>query len=161
MLVWLKEILGEHYTEEIDQKVSAEIGKGFVSRENFNTNSDALKLARKQLEEANLQIEKFKEMDIDGIKAAAEDWKRKAEQAEKDAKEEIASLQFDALLDSAIHSVKGKNSKAIKALLDVEALKASRNQTEDLNKALQTLKTENDYLFDEEKPLLCEFEPNQ
>lgn len=152
MLVWLKEILGEHYTEEIDQKVSAEIGKGFVSRENFNTNSDALKLARKQLEEANLQIEKFKEMDIDGIKAAAEDWKRKAEQAEKDAKEEIASLQFDALLDSAIHSVKGKNSKAIKALLDVEALKASRNQTEDLNKALQTLKTENDYLFDEEKP---------
>ena len=36
MLEWLKEILGTHYTEEIDKKVSAEIGRGFVAKADFN-----------------------------------------------------------------------------------------------------------------------------
>ena len=36
MLDWLKTILGDAYTEEIDKKVSEEIGKGFVARADFN-----------------------------------------------------------------------------------------------------------------------------
>lgn len=32
MLDWLKEILGDNYSEEIDKKVSAKIGENFVSR---------------------------------------------------------------------------------------------------------------------------------
>lgn len=32
MLEWLKAILGDSYTEEIDKKISDEIGKGFVPR---------------------------------------------------------------------------------------------------------------------------------
>lgn len=37
MLEWLKTILGDTYTEDIDKKVSEEIGKQFVSRADFNT----------------------------------------------------------------------------------------------------------------------------
>ena len=37
MLDWLKTILGEAYSEEIDKKVSEEIGKNFVARADFNT----------------------------------------------------------------------------------------------------------------------------
>ena len=36
MLDWLKPILGDAYTEEIDSKIAAEIGKGFVARADFN-----------------------------------------------------------------------------------------------------------------------------
>ena len=36
MLEWLKNILGDNYTEDIDKQVSAEIGKGFVSKADFN-----------------------------------------------------------------------------------------------------------------------------
>lgn len=32
MLEWLKNILGEDYTDEVDAKVSAEIGKNFVTK---------------------------------------------------------------------------------------------------------------------------------
>ena len=32
MLDWLKPILGDAYTEEIDSKIAAESGKGFVAR---------------------------------------------------------------------------------------------------------------------------------
>ena len=41
MLDWLKTILGDAYTEEIDKRISAEIGKGFVARTDFNDLSAA------------------------------------------------------------------------------------------------------------------------
>lgn len=46
MLDWLKTILGEAYSEEIDKKVSEEIGKNFVARADFNAlNTEKKKLA--------------------------------------------------------------------------------------------------------------------
>lgn len=42
MLEWLKTILGDAYTEEIDKKVSEEIGKNFVARADFNEVSTAI-----------------------------------------------------------------------------------------------------------------------
>ena len=48
----------------------------------------------------------------------------------------------------AITSSKAKNSKAVKALLDLEALKSSKNQSEDIRTALEKVKSENDYLFE-------------
>ena len=44
-LEWLKTILGDKYTPEIDTAVSQEIGKGFVSRTDFNATSGKLKEA--------------------------------------------------------------------------------------------------------------------
>jgi len=41
MLEWLKTILGEHYTEDINKKISAEIGKNFVSKADFQREKSA------------------------------------------------------------------------------------------------------------------------
>ena len=56
MLEWLKGILGEGYTEEIDRAVSAEIGKGFVAKADFDAKNTELKTLRGQMEEANRTI---------------------------------------------------------------------------------------------------------
>ena len=40
-----------------------------------------------------------------------------------------------------------KSEKAIMALLDVDTLKASKNQTQDIEAAITALKKDNDYLF--------------
>lgn len=106
---------------------------------------------KEHLVEANKQIEGFKGMDIDGVRKAAEEWKQKAEQAENDAAQKIADMQFESSLKEAIAAAKGKSSKAIAALLDVDTLKQSKNQTEDIKKALESLKKDNDYLFDGEQ----------
>ena len=45
---------------------------------------------KQQLADANETIEGFKAMDIDSVKKAADDWKTKAEKAEKDAAAKIA-----------------------------------------------------------------------
>lgn len=41
MLEWLKAILGDGYNEEIDKQISAEIGKGFVAKADFNAAKEA------------------------------------------------------------------------------------------------------------------------
>jgi hypothetical protein len=151
MLEWLKAILGDGYTEEIDKEVSAEIGKGFVSKADFNAKNEELKAAKGRLGEANQTIEGFQSLDIEGIKKAAEEWKAKAEKAEADAAAKIADLEFQSLLSSAITRAKGKNEKAVAALLDLDALKASKDQERDLKSALEALKGEHGYLFETEQ----------
>ena len=128
-LEWLKGILGDKYTEDIDKQVSAEIGKAFVSKADFNTKNTELKNAKDALSDANKTIEGFKSMDVDAIKKSADEWKQKAEKAEKEAAEQIAQLRFDARLDNAILSRHGRSTKGIKAMLDVEALQKARTRT--------------------------------
>ena len=126
--------------KEIIDLIMEENGKDIEAVKSKYADYDSVK---EQLTEANKQIEGFKGMDIDGV--------RKAEQAEKDAAQKIADMQFESSLKEAIAAAKGKSSKAIAALLDVDTLKQSKNQTEDIKKALESLKKDNDYLFDGEQ----------
>lgn len=106
---------------------------------------------KNQLVEAGKTIESFKAMDVDGVKRAAEEWKKKAEEAQREAEEKISAMQFESLLENSISAAKGRSSKAVRALLDVDALKASKNQSEDTKKALEALKKEQSYLFETEE----------
>lgn len=131
--------------QETIDKIMAENGKDVEAAKAKFSDYDDLKT---QLTDANKTIEGFKAMDIDGIKAAADDWKAKAEQAEKDATEKIAEIQFNSLLEGAIDASNGRNVKSIRANLDIEALKTSKNQSEDIKTALEALKEKEGYLFE-------------
>lgn len=133
--------------KEVIDVIMEENKKDVEAAQSKHADYDSIK---SQLEKANKTIEDFKGMDIEGVKKAAEEWKQKAEQAEKDAAQKIADMQFESSLKEAIAAAKGKSSKAIAALLDVDTLKQSKNQTEDIKKALESLKKDNGYLFDAE-----------
>ena len=60
MLSWLKDILGDNYTEDIEKKISQEIGKNFVSKADFNAKNDALKSLETQVRERDTQLETLK-----------------------------------------------------------------------------------------------------
>ena len=104
--------------------------------------------------------------DIEGVKAryadydalkqaeadAAKQWEEKLNQQVDTHRREMSELIFSHNLEKAILSAKGRNAKAITALLDVDALKTSENQTADLNAALQQLKQDCGYLFQSETP---------
>ena len=107
-----------------------------------------------QLDEANKTIEGFKELDVDGIKAAANEWKTKAEQAKAEATAEIEKLKFDHALEGALTEARAKNPKAVKALLNFENLKlAEGGKIVDLDAQLKVIKEENDYLFESDQPV--------
>ena len=83
---------------------------------------------------------------------AAKAWEEKYNQAVADHKTQIAQMCFEKALGEGIVRAKGRNAKAITALLDVEALKASENQTDAIEAALEELKKDSRYLFEGDVP---------
>lgn len=105
-----------------------------------------------QLTEAGKQIESFKGMNIDGIKAAADEWKTKAEKAEADRVAEVSRLKLDYAIENALTGAKAKNTKAVRALLDQGTLKLKDDGTlEGIDDQLKKVKEANPYLFADEK----------
>ena len=102
-----------------------------------------------QLDEAQKTIKGLQDQDIEGARKSAKEWEEKYNQAIADHQQQMADMAFDQSLDTAIAGVKGKNAKAIKALLDMEALKKSSNQDADIKAALEALKKDSGYLFEE------------
>ena len=124
MLEWLKAILGDGYNEEIDKQISAEIGKGFVAKADFNAAKEAQRGTAEQLAAANKELEEYKGMDIEGLRKSA------------------------AKLDHAITAARGRNGKAIRALLDLDALRTSKDPDKDIAAALTAVQKDNGYMFD-------------
>lgn len=151
MIDWLKPILGDGYNEEIDNKIAAEINKGFVAKADYDAAKDAQRTAAEALADANKALAEYKDTDIDGLRKSAEEWQAKAEQAEKDADARVAAVQFDAKLDSAIAAAHGRSGKAIRALLDLDALRGSEDPDKDIPAALADLQKDSGYMFDTEE----------
>ena len=74
------------------------------------------------------------------MRKSAKEWEEKYNTAISESNQKIADMAFDHALESAISGAKGKNAKAIRALLDVDALKGSKNQEADIKTALEALK---------------------
>ena len=83
---------------------------------------------------------------------AARAWEEKYNLALSDHKAQIAQMTFEKALGEGIVKAKGRNAKAITALLDVDALKASENQARAIEEALETLKRDSRYLFEGDVP---------
>ena len=93
----------------------------------------------------------FKGVDVKDLQGqVAKLTKDLSDQAEAH-KKQLADLAFDGVLKEAITAARGRNTKAIAALLDVDALKASKDQTADIKSALEALKKDSGYLFDSEE----------
>lgn len=118
MQEWLKELLGEAYTPQLEEALAAELARRFVNRE-----------------------------ELDAARTQAADWKKKAEQAQKTAEEQVAAVRFDAQLNAAIGKAGGRSEKAIRALLDLDGLRASGDRETAIAAALEQLEQENGYLF--------------
>ena len=97
---------------------------------------------KSQLQTAREGLDAFKNVDVKDLQDQTEAHKR-----------QLADLAFDGVLKDAIAAVRGRNDKAIRALLDVEKLKASKDQTADIKAALEGLKKDSGYLFESEETL--------
>lgn len=144
---WLKEILGDAYTDDIGTKVSKAVGERFVSRADFNTLNETKKTLTKQISERDNQLEELKNVDAAGLQAEITRLQEENEAASKKFEESLAAMKLDHALDTAILGAKGKNTKAIKALLQADKLKLKDDGSID-GLDLEALKTSDPYLFD-------------
>jgi len=149
-----KDLIALGISEEIADQVVVLHGKDIESHKTrLSTLQTELDGAKTQLTEAGTTIEGFKKLDVDGIKAAADDWKAKAEQAQRDAVAQLSELKFSHALESSLTGAKVKNAKAVQALLSKDALKFNEADGSiiGLKEQLEKIKSENDYLFEDAK----------
>lgn len=83
---------------------------------------------------------------------AAAAWEEKYNRAVEEHKQQLAQMAFEKALGEGIAKARGRNARAIAALLDVDALKSSENQEAAIEAALEDLKKDSRYLFDGEVP---------
>ena len=108
-------------------------------------------IAMKDLQD---KLNGFKDVDVSGLNQTIKTLQTEKENIQKDYDAKIADRDFNDLVKESIAAVNGRNTKAITALLDVDTLKASKNQKEDIAAALKVLteKEDSKMLFGEPEP---------
>ena len=131
MLEWLKTILGDAYSDEIDKKVSEEIGKGFVARTDFNTAKAELKAAKDIIADRDKQLESLRKStgDVDALKQQIATLQADNAKAAKDHEAEIKRLKIDTAVGLALSAARAKNAKAVRALLDLDKAELDEDGT--------------------------------
>ncbi|MDD3020940.1 MAG: phage scaffolding protein [Alphaproteobacteria bacterium] len=119
MLEWLKGILGDAYTDDVDSKISAEIGKAFVAKTDFNNVKAELKTAKDTVTERDTQLDTLKKStgDVEALKQQITDLQTANTQKDATYNAQIAQMKLDGAVDKALSDAKAKNTTAAKALL--------------------------------------------
>ena len=91
------------------------------------------------IKELKKGLDEFKDADVSGMKLKITELENSIKTKDAAHKKEIEERDFNDSLKEAISAAHGKNTKAITALLDVDTLKASKNQKEDIAAALKVL----------------------
>ena len=96
-------------------------------------------------------LKAFEGVDVKDLQGQIATLQGKLDTQAKEHEAKLADMAFEGTLKDAITAAKGRNAKAIQALLDVDTLKASKDQSADIKAALDKLKEDSGYLFEDEQ----------
>lgn len=120
-------------------EVNKTVTKLETERDNYKTQYDTAATALKEFE--GVDVKELK----DKVATLTTDLANK----DNEFKTKLADMEFDSWLDGQLSNAKAKNVTAVKALFDIKALKESKNRDADFTAKLESVKTENGYLFDD------------
>ena len=142
-------------TEE-DKKKGFEktVLENYKTVSDYETQAEKLKTAEGKVETLTESLEKFKDVNVDELNSTINTLKTDLANKDQELKDKLADRDFNDLLKDSISAAKGRNATAITACLDVDTLKASKNQKEDIAAALKALSEREDckMLFGEPEP---------
>ena len=133
--------------QDVIDKIMAENGKDIATEKAKTTKAEGERDNYKsQLETATESLEKFKDVDPTAMQGEID----KLNQQLKDKDAEYAAKEADRIFSDTIKEA----IKTVMAMLDMEALKESKNQSEDIKRALETVKESDAYLFGSNEPFM-------
>lgn len=114
-----------------------------MQRDNYKTS----------LDDVNAKLKEFEGVDVKDLQGQITKLQGdlKAKDDEYAAKE--ADRVFMDSIKEAVKTAGGRNEKAVIAMLDIDALKESKNQSADIKKALEDVKKSDGYLFGANEPI--------
>lgn len=118
----------------------------------INREKSAAAALQTQLDNANAQLKTAQ----DGLKAfegkkKPEEYEAELTKLKADMKAQADGFAFDNALNTAIMGKKGRSVKAVRALLDLDALKGSADRSTDIAKALDDAAKANPWAFGEDE----------
>lgn len=150
---FLVELLGDDSKETID-KIMAQNGADIENaKKEVNHLKEELIAVKDKLETTSDALKTFDGVDPAELNGKISELTKALADKDEEYKKQLADRDFDALLGNLINEAGGKNAKAIKALLDSETLKQSKDQSNDIRTAIEQVKTDNDYLFKSDEPI--------
>lgn len=144
------------YGLEIPEEKKADFDKAW--KENYRTKNEYDKAVNQRdeyktsLDTVNEKLKEFDGVDVADLKGQITKLQDdlKTQKETYDAKE--AERLFTDSVKSAIKEAGGRNAKAVMALLDMDALRESKDQSADIKKALDAAKESDAYLFGTDEP---------
>lgn len=106
---------------------------------------------KEQLTAAKEGLKAFEGVDVKDLQEQVKKLTGDLEAKEAEHQAKLQELEFDGALKDAITAAHGRSAKAVRAMLDVDALRSSKNREADIRSALETLKKESGYLFESEE----------
>lgn len=131
--------LGIEVPEDKKADLTKAVNENYKTINDWQNQKDKVDNLTTQLNTAKDNLKKFEGVDADGLKGKISELTKQLEDKEAEWQSKIADRDFNDLLNESITKYKGINAKAIKALLDIEALKGSKNQKADVDKAVSAL----------------------
>lgn len=115
----------------------------------INREKSAATALQTQLDNANAQLKTAQDglKAFDGVDVAG--LQEQVTKLKADMKAQAEGFAFDNALDAAILGKKGRSVKAVRALLDLDALKGSSDRSTDIGKALDEAVKTNPWAFGE------------
>lgn len=145
---------GVELTDEQKQKINDGVKENYKTVADYQKQKEKIDSLEKTVETAQETIKKFEGTNPEELKKKVDELTKTIEANKADYEAKIADRDFTDMVDKAITSANGKNNKAIKALLDIEGLKSSKNQQKEIEAALKELAEAEDskMLFGEPEP---------
>lgn len=131
-------------TEEQKASITAAMGENYKPIADWQKQVDKVKSLEDKVQTTEEALKAFEGVDLDDLNKQIANLKSNLEKKDAEYREQIAERDFTDLLKESIAAVNGRNIKAITALLDLETLKESKNQKEDVAAALKTLSEADD-----------------
>ena len=134
-------------SKDLIDTIMAENGRDIESAKKPFAGYEAIK---EQLKTAQDGLKAFEGVDVKDLQDKIKTLNTQLSTKDKEWQDKLNGMAFDGKIKEAITAAKGRNAKAISALLDVEKLKKSTNQDADIKDALEALKKDNAYLFEDD-----------
>lgn len=106
---------------------------------------------KEQLAAAKEGLKAFEGANVQDLRDQVAKLTKDLEDRDAQHKAQLAELEFEGAIKDAVTAAGGRSVKAIRALLDMDVLRQSKNQEADIKAALEGLKKESGYLFEEKK----------
>lgn len=136
-----EELAAKGLTPEQVEFVMSEYGKEInpliAERDGYKT----------QLSTAQTALKAMEGVDVEGLKTKVSDLTHQLSGKDAEIQQIKADTQFNEVLNNAIRGAGARNEKAVIPFLNIDSLKKSSNQTQDIQAALEAVKKDNDYLF--------------